>query len=99
MEFLSHVVAISALAVVLVHQILKLQFVPISFANRYPVPTNIILSIIAAVVAVWQDKHAKPLAWTDWVVLVATISLVAALVYNQVIAKWSDLRATEGPGK
>lgn len=98
MEYLEHVVVLGGLAVVLVHQILKLKFIPISFANKYPVLTNILLSIITAAVIVWQDMLATPLAWTDWIQLVVTVSLVAAFAYNMTLRNWPELRATEGEG-
>lgn len=98
MEYLEHVVVLGGLAVVLVQQILKLKFIPISFANKYPVLTNILLSIITAAVIVWQDMLATPLAWTDWIQLVVTVSLVAAFAYNMTLRNWPELRATEGDG-
>lgn len=95
MEFFTHVTALAALAVVAVQQLLKLKFVPVSFANKYPVPVNICLSIIAAVIAHSQD-FVKPNAWTDWVLLCASISVVAAIVYNNTLRHWVQLRETEG---
>lgn len=96
MEYLNHVVVLGGLAVVLVQQILKLKFIPVGFANRYPVPTLIILSIIAAVVGVWTDKLHTPTAWTDWVQLVVTVGLIAAFTYNMTLKNWKQLRETEG---
>lgn len=95
MEYLNHVVVLGGLAVLLVQQILKLKLVPLAFANRYPVPTLIILSLVAAVVGVWSDVIATPTAWTDWVQLVVTIGLVAAFTYNMTLRNWSQLRAME----
>lgn len=95
MEF-THITALSALAVVAVQQILKLKAIPIGFANRYPVPTNILLSVVAAVVVTWRDLVKQPQSWTDWVLLVATVSVVAAVVYNSTLRNWSQLRAMEG---
>lgn len=94
-EFFTRVAGLSALAVVAVQQILKLKFIPMAFANKYPVPTNILLSLVAAIIVVWQTA-LTPAVWTDWVVLVATISVVAAVVYNQLISKWTELREMEG---
>jgi len=96
MEYLTHVTALAALAVVGVQQILKLKFIPLAFANRYPVPTNILLSVIASVIVVWNDAVVKPTAWTGWLLLVATVSVVAALVYNHTLSNWSQLRSMEG---
>lgn len=98
MEYFTYITGLSALAVVAVQQILKLKFVPLAFANKYPVPTNILLSIAAAVIVVWQDKVVEPTTWPQWVALVAVVSVVAAIVYNQLIGKWKELRETEGEG-
>lgn len=96
MEYLNHVVVLGGLAVVLVQQILKSKIVPLQVANKYPVPTSIILSAITGFAVVWQDAMAQPAAWTDWVQLVATITLVAAFSYNMTLKNWKELRATEG---
>lgn len=96
-EFFTRVAGLSALAVVAVQQILKLNFIPVGFANKYPVPTNIVLSAVAAIIVVWQTS-IQPVVWTDWLILGATISVVAAIVYNQLIKQWSELRQTEGEG-
>jgi hypothetical protein len=95
MDFYTKVTALSALAVVVVQQILKLKFIPIGFANRYPVPTLLLLSLVAAVVAAWQDFVA-PIVWTDWVQLIATIAVVAAITYNMTLRNWVELRQMEG---
>jgi hypothetical protein len=87
-------VGLAALAVVIVQQILKLKLIPLTFANRYPVPTNIILSTVAAFIVVWQ-QGALPSNLGEWVMLVATISVVAAITYNQLLERWNDLRAME----
>lgn len=100
MDYFTHITALSALAVVAVQQILKLNVVPIAFANRYPVPTNIILSVIASVIVVWRDTLTLPPdAWTDWVILVATISVLSAVTYNGTLKNWPQLRSIEGNGK
>lgn len=96
MEYLNHVPVLAGLAVLVIHQILKLKFIPLTFANRYPVPTLIILSILASMVAVWQNQISSPHGWTDWIQLVATITVVAAVTYNMTIKNWADLRAMEG---
>lgn len=97
MEFglITRVAGLAALAVVAVEQLLKLKFIPVAFANRYPVVTNLVLSLGASLLAVWQD-FVQPVVWTDWVLLVATVAVVAAVVYNQLLANWSQLRAMEG---
>lgn len=96
LAFFTQATALAAIAVVVVQQILKLKFIPVSFANKYPVPTNIVLSVVAAVVAVWQANIVQPIVWTDWVALVVTIAVVAAIVYNNLLRNWTELRATEG---
>lgn len=95
MEYFTHVTALAALSVVGVQQILKLKVVPNGFANRYPVPTLIILSIIASVIAVAQTPVNAD-AWTDWVLLVGTVAVVAAITYNMTLKNWSELRELEG---
>lgn len=96
--FLTHATFLAGLAVLLVQQLLKLNFVPNDFANRHPVPTLLILSAVAAVVVVWQT-NIHPVAWTDWLVLGASVALVAAISYNVSIKNWSELRAMETPVK
>jgi hypothetical protein len=84
MELFTQWTALAALAVVLVQQILKLNVIPLYFANKYPVATNIILSVVAAIVVNWKtvmNLHT----WVNWVVEVATISVVAALTYNMTL--------------
>lgn len=95
MDYLSETSLLAAGAVVLVQELLKLRIVPLSLANRYPVPTNIVLSIIAAVVVV-REANVQLGGLHDWLVLVGTIAVVAALTYNQLLGKWQDLRSLEG---
>lgn len=99
MEYLNHVTFVTGLAVLLVQEILKLKAIPLSFANRYPVPTAIVLSAIASAVVVWQDAVATPAVWTEWIALGVTVLLVAAITYNMTIRNWDQLREMEGPGK
>lgn len=97
MEFLTTASLAAAGVVLLVQQILKLNIVPIAFANRYPVPTNIILSVIATIVLVpidWSFDNAGKLA-----LQVGTVAVTAAIAYNQLLGKWEQLRAAEGEGK
>ena len=96
MEYFNHVTVLVGLAVMVLQQILTLKAIPIAFANRYPVPTLIVLSTIAAVGAVVLDKTPTPTAWTGWVLLVSTIGITAAVVYNHTIRNWTQLRAMEG---
>lgn len=93
----AHIALLAAAAVVAAQQILKLKVVPIAFANRYPVPTNILLSVVAAVLAVWTD-NVRLVAWTDWLLFVGTVSVVAAITYNQLIGRSAELKEMEGEG-
>ena len=99
MELLSQVVALSALAVVAIQQILKLNIIPIAFANKYPVVTNILLSIGASIFIVWQNILKTPVGKSEWLLLVAVISVVAAITYNNLLRNWTELRSLEGTGK
>lgn len=91
----AHAVVISAAAVIAVQQIMKFKIVPVKVANEYPVPTLIVLSILAAI-GVDLNNMVQPHAWTDWVVLVMTIGVAAALTYNHTLKNWAQLRAMEG---
>ena len=94
MEFLTQSALAASGVVLLVQQILKLRIVPLAFANRYPVPTNIILSIIATFFLVpvqWSFDNLGKLAMQ-----VGTVTVVAAIAFNQLLGKWDQLRAIEG---
>lgn len=91
-------VGFSALAVVLVQQFLKFNFVPVKFANKYPVPTVILLSAAASVFVVLRTP-VQPKSWIDWAVLVGTITVTAALTYNTTLRNWVQLRQTESPAE
>lgn len=80
------ITALAALAVVVVQQILKLNVIPVFFANKYPVLTNIGLSIIAAVVVTWQTAVDLTNV-AAWVAYVGTVSVLAAVTYNNTIRK------------
>ena len=84
MEYFAQVTALAALAVVAVQQILKLNVIPVYFANKYPVITNVVLSLIASVVVQWQTA-VNLTVWTQWVAYVATVSVVAAVTYNMTL--------------
>ena len=84
MDSFAEITALAALAVVAVQQILKLNVVPVFFANKYPVITNMVLSVIASVV-VTMNTVVSLVGWTEWVVYVATISVLAAITYNMTI--------------
>lgn len=98
MDFFVHSTALASLAVVAVQQILKLKFIPWGFVNRHPVPGLILLSAAASAIVVWTNRLATPVAWTDWLLLGATIAVVAAIVYNNTLKNWGALRAMEGEG-
>jgi hypothetical protein len=84
MDLFTQYTALASLAVVVVQQILKLNAIPVYFANQYPVATNVVLSVIAAVVVSWQDL-VKLNGWVSWVVEIATISVIAAITYNMTL--------------
>ena len=97
MEFLSEASLAAAGVVLLVQQILKLNIVPLAFANRYPVPTNILLSIVATLFLV-------PINWSldnigDLALQIGSVAVIAAIAYNQLLGKWEQLRSAEGEGK
>ena len=97
MDVFTKVTLLSAAAVLAVEQILKLKIVPLAFANKYPVVTNILLSIVAVVIAVWQDFIAANV-WTDWVVLIGIVAVAAAITYNQLVGRSPQLKEMEGEG-
>lgn len=93
-EFLTLAAVQAAAAVLLVQTILRLKIVPLAFANRHPVPTNIVLSIIATV---WVMRST--LVFTNWVnflLQVAVIAVVAAITYNQLLGRSKELQAVSG---
>ena len=96
MEFLSGAALVAAGVVLLVQEILKLKIVPLAFANKYPVPTNIILSVIATIFLVpvdWSLDNIGHLA-----VQIGTVAVIAAIAYNQLIGKSKELKELEGEG-
>lgn len=96
--YFTQVAGLAALSVVVVQQILKLKFIPVSFANKYPVPTNILLSVVSAIIVTWKTS-VQPVGFAAWTFLIATISIVAAITYNALLKNWQELRATEGPAE
>ena len=84
MEYFTQITALAALSVVAVQQILKLNVIPVYFANKYPVITNILLSVVASVVVTWKTAVALT-TWVEWVVYVATVSVLAAVTYNMTL--------------
>lgn len=89
MEYFTQITVLAGLAVVAVQQILKLNIVPVYFANKYPVITNFVLSIIASVIVSWQTAITL-VTWLQWVTYVATVIVIAAVTYNMTI-KNSDV--------
>lgn len=92
MEYFAQVTALAALSVVAVQQILKLNVIPVYFANKYPVLTNVLLSILASVVVTWQTAINLVGVWA-WVAYVATVSVLAAVTYNMTIKNSAGLQS------
>lgn len=92
MEQFAEITALAALSVVAVQQILKLNVIPVYFANKYPVVTNVILSILASVVVTWNTV-LKLVDATDWIAYVATVSVLAAVTYNMTLKNSDHLQA------
>lgn len=92
--YFTQAAALAGLAVLIVQQILKLKLIPPTFANKYPVPTNIVLSIIASAIAVWKASGHPSSPW-QWVLLAFLTSLVAAIAYNSLFKNWTELRNME----
>jgi len=91
MEYFAQITVAAGLAVVAVQQILKLNVVPLYFANKYPVLTNLVLSVIASVIVSWQTAITL-VTWLQWVTYVATVVLIAAVTYNMTIRNSDDLQ-------
>lgn len=96
-DFINHVTLLAAGSVTLAVQLLKLKIIPMSFANLYPVPTNILVSIVATIISV--NMLDVTWAWTNWTEIAGifgTIAVVSALTYNQLLKNWGELRDLEG---
>lgn len=96
MEFLSGAALVAAGVVLLVQEILKLKIIPLAFANKYPVFTNILLSVVATIFLVpvdWSLDNIGHLA-----VQIGTVAVTAAIAYNQLIGKSPELKSLEGTG-
>tara|TARA_B100001250_G_C19069188_1_gene473537 strand:+ start:159 stop:455 length:297 start_codon:yes stop_codon:yes gene_type:complete len=89
MDFFAEITALAALAVVVVQQILKLDVIPLYFANKYPLVTNVLLSAVASVVVTWQTALSLTSVWA-WLAYIGTLSVLSAVVYNM------TLRNSEG---
>lgn len=92
MDYFATITALAALAVVIVQQILKLNVVPVYFANKFPVVTNIALSIIASIVVSWKTALTF-VHWYQWVAYAGLVALVAAITYNATIKQDASLQA------
>ena len=92
MELFTEITALAALAVVAVQQLLKLNMVPVYFANKYPLQTNIVLSILASIYVQYQTALNLS-GWREWVVYVATVSVVAAITYNMTLRNSDQIQA------
>lgn len=88
--FFNHITVLAGLGVFAVEQILKLKVVPVSIANRFPVVTNILLSVVAAVLVAWQTG-LSPNTLPEWALTVGVIVLVAAITYNLTFGKSKEL--------
>lgn len=84
MDYFAQVTALAALSVVAVQQILKLNIVPVYFANKYPVVTNVLLSVIASVAVQYQTALALN-SLVEWVAYIGTVAVVAAVTYNMTL--------------
>ena len=84
MDSFAEITALAALSVVAVQQILKLNIIPVYFANKYPVVTNLLLSAVASVIVTWQTAVTLN-EIKEWVVYVATVSVLAAVTYNMTL--------------
>lgn len=92
MEYFAQVTALAALAVVAVQSILKLNVIPLYFANKYPVVTNVLLSIVASVVVTWKTA-INLVGVSAWLAYVATVSVLAAVTYNMTLKNSDGLQA------
>jgi uncharacterized membrane protein len=95
MEFLSQAAIAAAAVVLVVQEVLKLKVVPVAVANRFPVVTNIVLSIVATFFLVpvqWDMDNIGYLA-----VQIGTVAVIAAIAYNQLVEKL--VKPLEGTSK
>ena len=83
MELLTEATALSAAAVLIITELLKL--VPVQFTSKYPAWVNAILSVIAAIVVVQPQLNLADVAGTLGTALF--IAVVAAVSYNQFTSK------------
>ena len=86
------ITALAALAVVAVQQILKLNVIPVFFANKYPLLTNIGLSIIASIIVTWQTIVDLTSVWA-WIAYVGTVVVLSAITYNMTLRNSESVQA------
>ncbi len=101
MDLLTQATLLAAGAVTVIQQILKLNIIPVAFANKYPVPTNLLLSLIATVIVTVPVVQVG-WSWDNAPLILRTFMLVAvgaAVVYNQLLDRWKQLKEAEGTGK
>lgn len=96
MEFLSAAAIAAAAVVLVVQEILKLRVVPLAFANKYPVPTNIALSIIVTLFMVPIEWSLDNLGYL--LAQIGTVAVTAAIAYNMLVSKSDEIKALEGTG-
>lgn len=83
MELFTQATALSAGAVLLITELLKL--VPVTFTSKYPAWVNGILSVIAAILVVVPTFTFVSIAQTLGTALL--IAVIAAISYNQFTSK------------
>ena len=83
MELFTQATVLSAAAVLVITELLKL--VPVAFTSKYPAWVNGILSVIAAVIVVAPTFTFVSVAQTLGTALL--IAVVAAITYNQFTSK------------
>lgn len=86
------ITALATLAIVVVQQILKLNVIPLFFANKYPIITNIGLSLIASVVVTWQNLVQLSSLW-EWAAYVGTLVVLSAITYNATLKNSAGAQA------
>lgn len=95
-ELLAKLVVVSGISVSLVQEILKLRIIPLVFANRYPVPTNIVLSVIASVIALYTQGLLEVSSWLTIGTTVMATAVIASMTYNNLLDNWKQLKTLEG---
>ncbi len=86
------ITALATLAVVAVQQIFKLNVIPLYFANKYPLLTNIGLSLVASLIVTWQTAINLTTVW-EWIAYVATVVILSAVTYNATLKNSDAVQA------